>query len=54
MTKLGFSPSSVMDLYCDNKASIDISHNLVQCRNRSSLHQAESRRKDNSDSICEI
>ena len=30
MTELGFPPNKEMDLFCDNKAAIDISHNPVQ------------------------
>ncbi|WJZ91613.1 hypothetical protein VitviT2T_010671 [Vitis vinifera] len=30
LTKIGFAPSSEMDLFCDNKAAIDIAHNPVQ------------------------
>jgi hypothetical protein len=29
LTELGFEPTSEMKLFCDNKAVIDISHNLV-------------------------
>ena len=27
LTEIGFAPSSEMDLFCDNKAAIDIAHN---------------------------
>ena len=30
LTEIGFAPKSVMNLFCDNKAAIDISHNPVQ------------------------
>ncbi|RVW24807.1 Retrovirus-related Pol polyprotein from transposon TNT 1-94 [Vitis vinifera] len=30
LSEIGFAPSSEMDLFCDNKAAIDIAHNLVQ------------------------
>jgi len=30
LTELGFAPDCEMNLYCDNKAAIDISHNPVQ------------------------
>ena len=30
LTEIGFAPSSEMDLFCDNKAAIDIAHNLIQ------------------------
>lgn len=30
LTEIGFAPSSEMDLFCDNKAAINISHNPVQ------------------------
>ena len=30
LVEIGFAPSSEMNLFCDNKAAIDISHNLVQ------------------------
>ena len=30
LDKIGFAPTSEMNLFCDNKAAIDISHNLVQ------------------------
>ena len=30
LTKIGFAPTSEINLFCDNKATIDISHNLVQ------------------------
>jgi hypothetical protein len=30
LTEIGFTPSSKMNLFCDNKAAIDISHNHVQ------------------------
>jgi hypothetical protein len=30
LTEIGFAPSCEMDLFCDNKAAIDISHNPVQ------------------------
>ena len=30
LAEIGFAPSSEMNLFCDNKAAIDISHNLVQ------------------------
>ena len=30
LTEIGFAPSSEMDLFCDNKAAIDIAHNPVQ------------------------
>ena len=30
LTEMGFAPDSVMNLFCDNKAAIDISHNPVQ------------------------
>ena len=30
MTEIGFAPNSEMNMFCDNKAAIDISHNLVQ------------------------
>ncbi|RVW89802.1 Retrovirus-related Pol polyprotein from transposon TNT 1-94 [Vitis vinifera] len=30
LTEIGFAPKSEMNLFCDNKAAIDISHNLVQ------------------------
>ena len=30
LTEIGFAPSSEMNLFCDNKAAIDISHNPVQ------------------------
>ena len=30
MTELGFPQTKEMDLFCDNKAAIDISHNPVQ------------------------
>jgi len=30
LTKIGIAPSSEMNLFCDNKAAIDIPHNLVQ------------------------
>ena len=30
MTDLGFKPEYAMNLYCDNKAAIDIAHNPVQ------------------------
>ena len=29
LIEIGFAPNSEMDLFCDNKAAIDISHNLV-------------------------
>ena len=29
LTEIGFAPSSEMNLFCDNKAAIDISHNPV-------------------------
>ncbi len=29
-TEIGFAPNCEMDLFCDNKAAIDISHNPVQ------------------------
>ena len=29
LTEIGFAPSSEMDLFCDNKAAIDIAHNPV-------------------------
>ena len=30
LTEIGFAPSSKMNLFCDNKAAIDISHNPIQ------------------------
>ena len=30
LTKIGFAPNSEMNLFCDNKAAIDISHNPIQ------------------------
>ena len=30
LVEIGFAPSSEMNLFCDNKAAIDISHNPVQ------------------------
>ena len=30
LAEIGFAPTSEMNLFCDNKAAIDISHNLVQ------------------------
>lgn len=30
MTDIGFHPKSEMNLFCDNRATIDISHNPVQ------------------------
>ena len=30
LTKIGFAPSSEMNLFCDNKAAIDIAHIPVQ------------------------
>lgn len=30
LTQIGFTPSSEMNLFCDNNAAIDISQNLVQ------------------------
>jgi hypothetical protein len=30
LTEIGIAPSSEMNLFCDNKAAIDIPHNLVQ------------------------
>ena len=30
LTEVGFPPRSVMNLFCDNKAAIDISHNPIQ------------------------
>ena len=30
LTEVGFAPSFAMNLLCDNKAAIDIAHNLVQ------------------------
>lgn len=30
LTEISFAPSCEMDLFCDNKAAIDISHNPVQ------------------------
>ena len=30
LDEIGFAPTSEMNLFCDNKAAIDISHNLVQ------------------------
>ena len=30
LTKIGFAPSSEMNLFCDNKAAIDIAHNPIQ------------------------
>lgn len=30
LTKIGFTPSYEMNLFCDNKTPIDISHNPVQ------------------------
>ncbi|RVW39236.1 Retrovirus-related Pol polyprotein from transposon TNT 1-94 [Vitis vinifera] len=30
LTEIGFAPSSEMDLFCNNKAAIDIAHNPVQ------------------------
>lgn len=30
LTKIGFAPTSEMDLFCDNKAAIAIAHNPVQ------------------------
>ena len=30
LIEIGFAPSSEMDLFCDNKATIDIAHNPVQ------------------------
>jgi hypothetical protein len=30
LTEIGCTPSSEMNLFCDNKAAIDISHNPVQ------------------------
>ena len=30
LVEIGFAPSSEMNLFCDNKATIDISHNPVQ------------------------
>ncbi|RVW68323.1 Retrovirus-related Pol polyprotein from transposon TNT 1-94 [Vitis vinifera] len=30
LTEIGFAPKSEMNLFCDNKAAIDISHNRVQ------------------------
>ena len=30
LTEIGFTPSTEMNLFCDNKAAIDISHNPVQ------------------------
>ena len=30
LMKIGFAPNSEMNLFCDNKAAIDISHNPVQ------------------------
>ena len=30
LTEVGFPPSSAMNLFCDNKAAIDISHNPIQ------------------------
>lgn len=30
LTEIGFAPNGEMDLFCDNKAAIDISHNPVQ------------------------
>ena len=30
LTEVGFSPRSTMNLFCDNKAAIDISHNPIQ------------------------
>ena len=30
LTEIGFAPKCEMKLFCDNKAAIDISHNLVQ------------------------
>ena len=30
LTKIGFAPTSEMDLFCDNKAAIAIAHNPIQ------------------------
>ena len=30
LTEIGFAPTSEMNLFCDNKAAIDISHNPIQ------------------------
>ena len=30
MTEIGFAPNREMNLFCDNKATIDISHNPIQ------------------------
>jgi len=30
LTEVGFPPDSAMNLFCDNKAAIDISHNPIQ------------------------
>ena len=30
LTEIGFTPSSEMNLFCDNKATVDISHNPIQ------------------------
>ena len=30
LIEIGFAPSSEIDLFCDNKAAIDIAHNPVQ------------------------
>ena len=30
LTEIGFAPSSKMNLFCDNKVAIDISHNPIQ------------------------
>lgn len=30
LVELGFGPTEPMDLFCDNKAAIDISHNPIQ------------------------
>ena len=30
LTEIGFAPSFEIDLFCDNKAAIDIAHNPIQ------------------------
>lgn len=30
LTEIGFAPKQQMDLFCNNKAAIDISYNLIQ------------------------
>ena len=59
LTKIGFAPICEMNLFCDNKAAIDNSHNSVQHDRTKHVEvgkhfMEKSQCKDSSISFCKV